>query len=144
MQYEPKSQLAGRTSLPEVKSLYGTCMGCSSAPATDGVVFKDGSFEPAHDRVGDDTMTVSIADIVFCLGCATQFAIECNLVPDSGGVRCDNCPGPATHRVTGNTHGTRCLGHVQQFLRGRTAIFFAVTSLPPNVVGLSTRRRNLV
>jgi len=75
-------------------------------------------------------MTVAIADIVYCLSCAHEAAAAANNCPGSPyGARCDYCDGPARYRVRGNMNGIRCVGHVQQFLRGPSAAFYQVTDL---------------
>ena len=110
-------------------SFYGSCIQCES-PATHAVVFKCGAFAPANDRGGVDRMTVAIADIVYCLPCAREAAAEANSQPAPiDHPRCDHCAGPALYRVSGNMNGIRCLGHVQQFLRGPSAAFYSVSDL---------------
>ena len=110
-------------------NIYGICIRCES-PATHAVVFKHGRFTPANDRGGADRMTVAIADIVYCVTCACEAAAEANqqCIPTDY-QRCDYCDGPARYRVRGNTNGIRCIGHVQQFLRGPAAAFYSVTEL---------------
>ncbi|GMU40665.1 MAG: hypothetical protein AMXMBFR23_15310 [Chloroflexota bacterium] len=110
-------------------NLYGLCIRCES-PATHAVVFKCGAFMPANDRGGVDRMTVAIADIVYCLTCARMASAEANALPiPADDLGCDHCNGPAHYRVSGNMTGVRCVGHVQQFLRGRSADFYSVEPL---------------
>lgn len=112
-----------------MSGLFGACIRCE-LPATHAVVFKCGRFAPANDRGGADRMTVAIADIVYCLSCAREAAAEANDRPSAPDYpRCDHCEGPALYRVSGNMSGIRCVGHVQQFLRGSSAAFYRVTEL---------------
>lgn len=112
-------------------SIYGQCISGDKREATHAVVHKAGVFMPANDRFADDRMSVAFNDIVFCEGCAEEFAARANGDDDAGGSRCDLCEGPARFRVEGNAAGTKCVGHVQQYLREPTAVFYSVEPLDP-------------
>lgn len=111
-------------------SIYGQCLEHADRGATHAVTFKDGRFRAANDRFGTDSMTVALADIVFCEECAAIVACIANASAAATGVICDSCGGPALFHVSGNTDGDKCVGHVEKYRRGRIAQFYRVDRLP--------------
>ncbi|RJQ07872.1 MAG: hypothetical protein C4558_09105 [Dehalococcoidia bacterium] len=110
-------------------NIYGQCLEHTDREATHAVTFKDGRFEAANDRFGEDSMTVALADIVFCEECAVIVACLANARATATGVICDTCGGPALFHVSGNADGDKCIGHVEKYRRGRIAQFYRVERL---------------
>lgn len=110
-------------------TIFGDCVRLCGREATHAVVFKDGRFQAANDRLGSDMMTVAFGDIVFCAECAAAVAVRINDEPPTVGVECDICGGPASFVVSGNDRGLKCSGHVEKYRRGRASLFYTVEEI---------------